>query len=100
MVARRGLTLLGALIALAVAFFGAAWMWLSLEARAPQAYIIGSALLVLLASMLAARCVGHLLDTFGLGVRQAVPHDGRECPSCASPVRLGAVRCSSCLELI
>ena len=98
MAARRGLSLLGALIALAVAFFGAAWMWLSLDARAPQGQIIGSAALVLVASMLAARCVGHLLDSFGLGVRQAVRADARECPSCASPVRLGAMRCSSCLE--
>src|SRR5689334_1519936 len=100
MAARRGLTLLGALIALAVAFFGAAWMWLSLDTRAPQSHILGSAALVLVASMLAARCVGHLLDTLGLSVRQPVHASARACPSCASPVRLGSVRCSSCLELL
>ena len=100
MAARRGLSLLGALVALSVALFGAAWMWLSLEARAPQSHILGSAALVLVASMLAARCVGHLLDSFGLGVRQAVRSDGRECPSCAAPVRPGTMRCSACMELV
>lgn len=100
MTARRSLSLLGALVALTVAFLGAAWMWLSLEMRAPQLQIIGSAALVLVSSMLAARCVGHLLDSFGLGVRVSARADSRECPSCASPVRLGSMRCSSCLELL
>ena len=99
MTARRSITFLGALVALAIAFLGAAWMWLSLETRAPQAQILGSAALVLVASMLAARCVGHLLDSFGLGVRVAASSE-RDCPSCASPVGHGSVRCSSCLELL
>lgn len=100
MAARRGLTLLGALIALLVAFLGAAWMWLSYENRAPQVQLLGSAALVLVSSMFAARCVGHLLDLFGLGVRAPARSSRTECPSCAAPLRQGALRCSSCMELL
>jgi hypothetical protein len=101
MAAHRGLTLLGALVALLVALFGAAWMWLSFENRAPQVQLLGSAALVLVSSLLASRCVGHLLDTFGIGgVRAAAHHTPTVCPSCAAPLRTATPRCPSCLELL
>jgi hypothetical protein len=92
--------LLGSLIALLIAFIGAAWMWLSLESHSPLALVLGAAALVLVASALAARCLGHLFDSFGLGVQHAARPERRECPSCSSPVRPGALRCSSCMELL
>jgi hypothetical protein len=100
MTPRRGLSLLGALIALSTALFAAAWMWLSYEARAPQVELVGAAALVLVASMLAARCLGHLLDSFGLGVRQPVRASMAVCPSCAAPRSPGAMRCSACMEML
>jgi hypothetical protein len=82
---------LGALIALAVAFFGAAWMWLSLGARSRRSdHLLGGAACSI-ASMLAARCVGTC-STPAVGVRQAVRLTAAGAPSCACARCAGAMR--------
>jgi hypothetical protein len=118
MAARRGLSLLGAVISLLVAGVGAAWLWLALATGQPLPHLLAAGLLGLLALALAARCVVHLLATLPRPVGEwaelhdaadprlprlrddsgAGTHDphGAACPWCETPLKARAEHCAAC----
>src|SRR5258705_10327644 len=63
MAARRGLSFLGALIALLVAAVGAAWLGWALATGQPLNHLASAALVVLIALTFAARSAVHLVGT-------------------------------------
>ncbi len=121
MAARRGLSLLGAVIALLVAGVGAVWLWLGLATGQTLAHLAAAALVVLIALTFAARCLVHLFGTLSrepagaaelTGAEDEVdpgfrmlrddsggathdPH-GAACPWCEAPLRRVLERCPSC----
>jgi|KBSSwiStaDraftv2_1062776.scaffolds.fasta_scaffold207186_3 hypothetical protein len=125
MAARRGLSFLGALIALLVAAVGAAWLWWALATGQPLNHLASAALVVLIALTFAARCVVHLVGTLSgeaaslhetadlhdavdprftmlrddSGAATHDPH-GVACPWCEAPLRRAAERCPSCNQAL
>ena len=121
MAARRGLSFLGALIALLVAAVGAAWLWWALATGQPLEHLAAAALLVLVALTFAARCMVHLVGTLSgeaaslhdhadlhdavdprftmlrddSGAATHDPH-GSACPWCEKPLKRVQDRCGAC----
>jgi hypothetical protein len=121
MAARRGLSLLGAVIALLVAGVGATWLWWALATNQPLSHLGSAALVVLIALSFAARCLVHLVGTLSreaAGLPEsgdfqdvvdprftmlrddsgAATHDphGAACPWCEQPLKRTQDRCAAC----
>ena len=121
MAARRGLSLIGAIVALLVALIGAGWLWVALATSQPLDHLAAAALVVLIALTFAARCVVALLGTLsreaaGLadsndlddaidprftmlrddsGTATHDPH-GAACPWCRTPLKRVTEHCPAC----
>jgi hypothetical protein len=121
MAARRGLSFLGALVALLVAAVGAAWLWWALATGQPLNHLASAALVVLIALTFAARCVVHLVGTLSgeaaslhepadlhdavdprftmlrddSGAATHDPH-GAACPWCEQPLKRVHDHCGAC----
>ena len=125
MAARRGLSVLGSLVALLIAAIGAAWLWWALATGQPLNHLASAAVVVLIALTFAARCVVALVGTLSgeaaslhetgdlhdaidprftmlrddSGAATHDPH-GVACPWCEAPLRRAAERCPSCNQAL